>query len=367
MSPALQLRHEEGRHLELATGDGGVLWRYVYVPDTPANEAPRPYLHPLYAISGDLLTNFRPHDHPWHHGLSLTLTSVGGVNFWGGPSHRAADGYRWRDDHGTQVHRGWLALEPDAVAESLDWVEPRGNRLLLQERRELRTELRPGGWSLRWASELRNASGEELTLGNYHALGGLAGSHYTGLQFRGARGLLDEHGDPAIGVEAEGGLQGESAVHGALARWMEWSCQHDGSLRRTVIRFEHPAGPLPWFLRAKEPLAAFAFHREHLQVLAAGATLRLEHVISFSDQGPEDGLSAAGLAEAEGRTPEARGQRPEAGGRRAACRAVARRAKAGGRGPEAGSQRTEAGGRTAVDGGRRTEVGGRRRREGLKI
>jgi hypothetical protein len=207
---------------------------------------------------------------------------VAGVNFWGGPSHRAADGYQWRDDNGVQRHRAWLALEPDRLEETLAWCEPKSGRELLHERRTLLPALIPGGWSLRWTSELANVAGRELALGNYHALGGLAGSHYTGLQFRGARDLLDEHGDAGIGLRAEGGLVGEPQVHGAAARWIEWHGQHDGSLRRTRIRFENLDGPLLWFVRAKNPLAAFSFHRDNIHVLPAGATLRLDHLLSFT-------------------------------------------------------------------------------------
>ncbi len=282
MSDDLQLRHESDRHVDVVTGDGALLWRYVYRPDTPANEAPRPFAHPVRSRAGDVLTNFRPNDHPWHHALSLTLTSVNGVNFWGGPSHRAADGYKWRDDQGEQRHRAWSSLTPARLEETLDWIDPRGDRVLLQERRELRTALEGDRWTLRWTSELKNISGGELTLGNYHALGGLEGSHYTGLQFRGARELLDEHGDATIGIRAAEGLTSESAVHGASVPWMEWSCQHDGSLRRTRIRFENLGEPLWWFVRAKNPVAAFAFHREHVRVLTAGETLRLDHRLTFA-------------------------------------------------------------------------------------
>lgn len=282
MNSLLQLHHEPGRHVEIATASGALLWRYTYVPDTPVNESRRPYAHPVCSAPGDILTNFRPNDHPWHHGLSLTLTSVDGVNFWGGPSHRTGEGYRWREDHGTQAHGAWTSLEPDRLEEKLDWRIGAAGEVLLRERRVLATTVVDGGWSLQWTSELTNATGRPLELGNYHALGGLAGSHYTGLQFRGARDLLDEHGDASIGVSAEGGFVGEAAVHGAEARWLEWRGQHDGSLRRTTIRFENLTGPLPWFFRAKNPVVAFAFHRERSQALAAGAVLRLDHRLTFT-------------------------------------------------------------------------------------
>jgi len=282
MNSGLQLHHEPKRCVTVSTGAGALLWQYNYFPDTPAGEAPRPYAHPVRSLAGDLLTNFRPNDHPWHHGLSLTLTSVDGINFWGGPSYRAGDGYRSRADHGAQLHRAWHALEPERLEETLDWCEPKGGRVLLHERRVLKTTLAADAWSLGWSSELLNVTGHDLSLGNYHAIGGLAGSHYTGLQFRGARDLLDQHGDEAIGIRSEGNRVGEAAVQGAMAQWMEWSCQHDGSLRRTRIRFENAEGPLPWFVRPSLPIAAFAFQREHPQSLPAGATLRLDHVLIFA-------------------------------------------------------------------------------------
>jgi hypothetical protein len=277
----LTLVHVPDEHVEIATADGARLWRYVYRSMAPANEAPRPYAHPVYSRTGDVLSNFRPNDHPWHHALSLTLTWVDGTNFWGGPSHRAEDGYRWRADHGTQAHCSWETLRAERLEESLEWRDQRSS-VLLREMRTLETTLVGQGWALRWVSELFNASGRELTLGNYHALGGLAGSHYTGLQFRGARELLDDHGDASIGIQADGGLAGEAAVHASSASWMEWSCQHDGSLRRTRIRFENLGGPIFWFVREKNPVAAFAFHRDRTQRLPVGGTLRLDHRLTFT-------------------------------------------------------------------------------------
>jgi hypothetical protein len=126
-------------------------------------------------------------------------------------------------------------------------------------------------------------AGRELTLGNYHALGGLAGSHYTGLQFRGARSLLPQHADATIEVHGEGGREGEVAVHGVEGRWIEWSCEHSGSAPGLRIRFENMTGPLPWFVRAAQPLVAFAFHRERPYSLPEGAALRLDHALTFSN------------------------------------------------------------------------------------
>jgi len=106
----LRLEHVPGSAVTVFAGEA-LLLRYVYAPTTPANESPRPYAHPVNTLAGDTLTNFRPNDHPWHHALSFTLNQVSGANFWGGPTCRRDEGYKWRDDHGSQHHVAWTALE----------------------------------------------------------------------------------------------------------------------------------------------------------------------------------------------------------------------------------------------------------------
>jgi hypothetical protein len=282
---ALRLQHDTGRAVTIFAG-GALLCRYVYAPDTAANESPKPYFHPVNSLAGDTLTNFRPNDHPWHHGLSLTIDNASGANFWGGPTCERADGYKWRDDHGSQNHVAWTRLKSSGttatLAHTLEWR--RLSEIFFREERtiDIAADLAARSWSLRWRSRLTNATGRTLSLGNPHSHGGMAGSHYTGLQFRGARELLDDHLDPTIKVTAEGGLDGIPAVHGASARWMEWHGQLDETLHRVTIRFENNPGPLHWFVRRNYPLAAFPFQFDQNLELAAGADLALDHTLTFS-------------------------------------------------------------------------------------
>jgi len=139
-------------------------------------------------------------------------------------------------------------------------------------------------WSLHWRAKLTNVSGRTLTLGNPASNGGLAGSHYTGLEFRGARELLDDHLDPTIKVVAEGGLEGIPAVHGAAARWMEWHGQLDTTLNRVIIRFENNTGPLHWFVRRNYPLAALPVQFDRNLEIAAGSDLAIDHTLTFTAQ-----------------------------------------------------------------------------------
>jgi hypothetical protein len=284
MSTDLQLICDGDRAIEIHRTGGGLLLRYVFNPDTPPDESPRPYAHPVSTLAGEVVTNFRPNDHRWHHGLSFTITCLSGHNFWGGGSYRRPDGYQWRHDHGRQRHVAWVEQGPNRLVHTVAWITGEGNELLLQERRTLTTAIvAPDAWTLRWQAVLENVSGRTLELGHYHSNQGLAGSHYSGLQFRGARDLLDEHGDPAIGIVAEGGLSGETAVHGVAATWMEWRGQKDLTQRRVRIRFENGTGPVNWFVRRANPLAALPFQYERDLPFAPGATLVIDHTLTFID------------------------------------------------------------------------------------
>jgi len=284
MSADFELVAVDDRAVEIHRTGGGLLLRYVFRPGTSADESPRPYAHPVNTLAGELLTNFRPNDHRWHHGLSFTINCLSGHNFWGGVSYRKDEGYKWRGDHGTQQHVAWLEKSASRLVHTLDWRTAAGE-LLLQEERALTFDLiSPKSWMLRWSAVFENVSGRTLQLGNYHSSQGLVGSHYSGLQFRGARDLLDEHGDAAIGIFAEGGLVGETAVHGAAAHWMEWRGQKDTSQRKVMIRFHNNLGPLHWFVRRNNPLAALPFQHDRDLVLPAGGSVTIDHNLTFSDE-----------------------------------------------------------------------------------
>lgn len=279
----LRLIIDNDRAVEWRTASGTLLMRYVAQPDTPLEESPRPYAHPVCSLRGEVLTNFRPNDHPWHHGLSFTINILSGWNFWGGPTYRRGEGYQFRSNHGTQRHVAWLERGATLVAHRLEWIAG-GGALLDEERRLTVSVLSESTWSLRWQARLRNVSGHPLACGNYFSDQELAGSHYTGLQFRGARELLDDHGDARVGLFASSGREGETQVHGSAADWLEWRGQKDGSLRRVTIRFANTTRPLHWFVRRHNPLVAFPFQFERNLMLPADGALEIDHVLTFTDQ-----------------------------------------------------------------------------------
>jgi hypothetical protein len=184
------------------------------------------------------------------------------------------------------VHVAWTKLEATdttaTLAHTITWRTPQETFFTEERSIVITVDAEKKTWSLHWHSALLNKTGRVLSLGNPHSHGGLAGSHYTGLQFRGTRDLLDDHLDPTIKVVAEGGLEGIPAVHGAPANWMEWHVQSDTSLNRAVIRFTNNTGPLHWFVRRNYPLAAFPVQFDQNKEIPAGDTLVMDHTLTFT-------------------------------------------------------------------------------------
>src|SRR5258707_1117785 len=84
--------------------DGRPVFDYVYIPKGEKYEGLKPRFR-LYSPGGDLLTLFKPHDHPWHYGLAMTL-------MWRGP--RAFHYGRVLSPHG---------VEPkDPMGERYPWL-----------------------------------------------------------------------------------------------------------------------------------------------------------------------------------------------------------------------------------------------------
>ncbi|NUR29826.1 MAG: hypothetical protein HOV83_28915, partial [Catenulispora sp.] len=114
---------------------------YVYRPDAPREESPKPYLNPLRTLSGAPLAVFRPWDHRWHKGLQMTLSHVSGQNFWGGPTFvygAPGHGYVWRANNGSQQHLGFDRVDADGaevtVVQRLSWTASTGESWLAEVR-----------------------------------------------------------------------------------------------------------------------------------------------------------------------------------------------------------------------------------------
>jgi hypothetical protein len=294
----LGLRHEHGRSVTV-TFDGAELLRYVTHPwDTPL-ESPRPYIHPLRTLAGQVVTLYRPHDHIWHKGLGFGLPNVGEENFFGGHTYMRGHGYRQLDNDGSIQHRGFDALDAAAdgvtIAQRLDWVTAAA-RTVMTERRSIGVTVpdRAPAWVLTWSTALTNVSGAPLPIGS-PATEGREGAGYAGLFWRGPRSWTG-------GTVLVPGRSGEDDLNCVRGPWMAFTGRHDeGGDASTIVfvdaedNFHHPT---PWFVRSNlfACLCPAPFSRKPY-VLADGAelTLRYAVVVAAGEHDPESAGHLAAL------------------------------------------------------------------------
>lgn len=292
MTGGLRLVHAYGDRITVCEPATGVeLFAYVYRPEA-AWEAPRPYLHPVRTLAGAVVTDYRPNDHRWHKGLSLTASHLSGANLWGGNTYVHGQGYLELPKRvGSMRHAGFdevSAADGRAVlAERLTWHPYDGELWAEEERRIEVHDVDPdaGSWALTWTSAITNRRAEPLRFGSPTTAGReLAG--YTGLFWRGPRAFREGR---ITGPEEEG-----PALMGTQAPWLAYSGEHDGIDGHATLVFAHAPGndhcgvggthPAHWFVR-NEPFAAVApswSFFEELE-LAPGDTLRRRYRVVVAD------------------------------------------------------------------------------------
>ncbi|MGV4982044.1 DUF6807 domain-containing protein [Streptomyces sp. NRAIS4] len=292
MSGGLRVVHAHGDRITVSEPATGVeLFAYVYGPEA-AWESPRPYLHPVRTLAGAVVTDYRPNDHRWHKGLSLTASHLSGANLWGGNTYVHGQGYLELPERvGSMRHAGFDEVSATGgralIAERLTWHPYDGELWAEEERRIEVHDVDPdsGSWALTWTSAITNRRAEPLLFGSPTTAGReLAG--YTGLFWRGPRAFREGR---ITGPVGEG-----PALMGTRAPWLAYSGEHDGGDGHATLVFAHApendhsgargTHPAHWFVR-NEPFAAVApswsFFAE--LELAPGDTLRRRYRVVVAD------------------------------------------------------------------------------------
>ncbi|GAA3678197.1 PmoA family protein [Lentzea roselyniae] len=263
------------------------LFTYVHRPSTPAFEGPKPYLHPVRTLAGDVVTAFRPHDHRWHKGVQMTATDVSGENFWGGVSYVRDQGYVALPNVGTMRHEDFTITETGDevhVGEMLSWFTEAGRHWIHEARQFTVRDVEEDSWTLEFATTLTNVRAEPLVFGSPTTNGReLAG--YTGFFWRGPRSFTD-----GTVIAADGG-SGEEMM-GKSARWLAYIGQHDEVDRTSTMLFvDHPANKnTTWFVRTTLFAAvnpSFAFFDTVELPSGESLTLRYRLVIANGEWGRE--------------------------------------------------------------------------------
>jgi methane monooxygenase PmoA-like len=262
----------------LAVYERGVeLFQYVYRPDMPPFEGPKPYLHPVRTLAGDVVTAYRPHDHRWHKGVQMTVSHLSGENFWGGGSYVRDQGYVDLPNIGVMRHEEFTEAEGGRIAERLTWHTQAGEHWVYELRELTVRDVEDDSWALEFATELTNVRGEALVFGS-PTTNGRPAAGYSGLFWRGPRAFTDGE---IVAAEGQGGPE----MMGRPAAWLAYVGRHDEVDRAsTLMFFDDPEYASDWFVRntpfpAVNPSLAFA---EEV-ALPPGETLRLRYRIVVAD------------------------------------------------------------------------------------
>lgn len=272
---------DDGTTLAVSHGDVE-LFRYVYLPPEPQVESPRPYLHPVRTLGGEVVSIYRPDDHVWHKGIAWSLPHVGPANFWGGPTFVRDAGYRQLENNGAMRHREFTARAADHLAHTLDWVTEQGE-LWVTEERTLRVSLVDGGWALGFTSAMRNVRGEPIVFGS-PTTEGRPNAGYGGLMWRGPREFSG-------GKVVLPGKSGGDDLMGSRAPWLAYQSS------ATVVFVDAPSNPghpTQWFVRTQPFACACPAPFFSAEVpLPPGETLTLTYAVVIADGTPDPAALAS--------------------------------------------------------------------------
>ncbi|ADB35353.1 hypothetical protein Kfla_6351 [Kribbella flavida DSM 17836] len=287
MTSNLGCNHAVGRSIQVTAGDSE-LFTYVYAPTDAQRESPRPYIHPLRTLDGDLVSVFRPHDHVWHKGIAWSLPHFGHDNFWGGPTYSREHGYRQLENNGSMDHQRIVALDvtDDLVrfSHELAWHTQSGTHVA-DEQRTLEVRLTDDGWVLLYSTTMTNVSGDTVQLGS-PTTAGRPNAGYGGLFWRGPRSFT---GGTVLAPQGSGGDE----LRGQRAPWMGFSGKHDATDRASTVLIvdagENPRHPPEWFVRSEDFAAVCPapFFSEELP-FAAGADLSFRYGVLVADGASDD-------------------------------------------------------------------------------
>jgi len=249
-------------------------------------ETGKPYLHPLRAASGTIVTRHYPmedvagetHDHPHQRGLWFSHGDVNGYDFWANePSQHGGKNAKIVLKSFGRVAGGKDSGEIEAT---FDWIDPNGKVLLTESRK-----------MLFYAEPARRAIDFDITLTAIEKV--TFGDTKEGTFAIRLAAALEEPNPEALPtpkrtglmVNSEGG-HGEKQVWGHRASWVDYFGEIEGEKLGIAI-LDHPANPRHptyWHSRSYGLFAAniFGWH-DFLNDKTANGSMALDpgHAIRF--------------------------------------------------------------------------------------
>jgi hypothetical protein len=221
-------------------------------------EAPKPYLHPVRAADGTIVTRLypmevvesEPHDHPHHRGIWFTHGDVNGIDFWANEA----------DSRGPMKKGKVVLRHIDSVDDAsgtiravFEWQGPDGKILLTEDRTMVfggDAERRTIDFDVSFGAGVQEVKFGDTKEGTF--------------AIRLAAPLEEPHrraeGRTGTIVNAEG-KTGEANTWGKPSPWVDYSGKLDGKPVGVAI-FDHPSNPKHpafWHVRSYGLFAANIF------------------------------------------------------------------------------------------------------------
>ncbi len=190
----------------------------------------KPYVRKLFTPGGVQILRDSPGDHKHHHALMFAL-KADGVDFWseqpgnGIEKSRSIEGLK----SSTQNESGRAGF-----TQNLDWLDPRGNKPLVEEMRQVESFISPklDATLISWRTTLEPAADKKSVT--------LSGDHYFGLGMRFVTSM-DEAGEFLYADNKKGEVvRGSEKL--TPARWCAYQSKAEGK-PVTVAMFDSPENP----------------------------------------------------------------------------------------------------------------------------
>lgn len=251
---------------------GKLLWAYHHP------EMGEPYFHPLHAANGELLTELRPEDHPWHRGLWFCWKYINGVNYW-------------EENRQTQESEGFTRVlatrrsigesQQLSIEQELVYAPTRDGPAVLKEQRELKISPpdAAGVFCIDWFAMFEAV--EAVELGRTPIAGepeGKSWGGYAGLSLRLNKSTLGGSflTDDKVLIQ-------EGETQNVQAQWMSFNSPGGSG----ILILDHPGNlrsPCKWYLYPPMPFFSPAVLFDLPYTLAAGETLILRYRIVVSPE-----------------------------------------------------------------------------------
>jgi type 1 glutamine amidotransferase len=251
--------------------NGKTLWQFNFGKKTS-----KPFFHPLALLDGTVLTEDRPADHPWHHGLWFTWKFINGVNFW-------EENRKTGKSNGKTDWSNLSVNSKDGIENiSLDLTyNIRGQEPILSEKRLMTISApdKEGVYYIDWTSKFTACSDIDVKLDRTPIPGEKNGKAWGG--FAGISVRLNGKGDNwAVTTEKET-ITFENGTYRGKAESMDFSGVFNGRPAGIAI-LDHPENlnsPTPWYAIAGKSMKYFSpaviCNKPH--TIKPGKTLELKY------------------------------------------------------------------------------------------